>query len=1150
MTKATTTTTVLAHIRRWLNRARPDVSPDADLLRRFVREGDDAAFAALMDRHGPMVLGTARRVVGDYHLAEDVFQATFLMLTRQAGRLRRPAALPAWLHQTAWNLAVTALRARTRRDRVESEARIHETGNPLDDLASREQCAILDEELGRLPEKYRLPLVLCCLEGRSQGEAAAFLGWTPGSLKGRLERGRRRLRDRLSRRGLTFAVGAAMLPLLARPILAEPLRRTVLQATHEGGSVSPLVSALVNEASKPLFLASWKTILVVAVLGLAGAGAGVAALSGRPKQTTTPAAAANDKPAAPRAEDLADQLPKGAVARLGSTRLRIGNAAFALTPDGRAIVTVTPQGVVRKFDAKSGRLLEHRQLTDRSDVDPVGQFYAQLSEDGRIAAINEEGGSGRRVSVWDIASSGRIFRRTSNKERSTGSFELSPDGKRLAVIEYSGGDRKQLLRIFDVRTGGTRELGSLEFNIRDIRFSADGKLIVVSQTSAERNGGSTFVCFEVTTGKQLWKAPSKGGTFAVSPDGSAVVSATFDKEKGVGFHIVEVDLHSGKTSASFTQDYAAHLNIRMMIAPDNRTVVMNRFGEILLWDLRTRKEVRRFALPKKNTTSGYGPDVGAISPDSRTLVTNVGHLQRWDLTTGKPFFPAPPDDNLAGPIQELAFTPDGKEVFASSWGLTSGHWDVATGKRIALVHERYGHQLIRTHDGLRAVRIDTVGSPHQAIVSDPVAGKPLHTVLWTEPKKVDANGLRAYTLTANDKTLLIVHEEGPENARKSYVTVCDVASGRRLAHFAVPGNHPFFPKSPFSPCGRWLVLDGQVYHAGIGTKLFAPSGEPDERLVPNNWVEQGGPAWFSEDGRLMAGLLRKKGEKSAAKDALAVWELASGEMLSRYPKVGFVAQVAFAPDGRTIARLDAQGIRLDDLPTGKRLAEYAAPDVTCELLDRGCGTQTLVFAPDGRTLATGHQDGTVLLWKVPRPIEAGSPAPAEAEKEKLWLDLGSKSAAKARAAVERLIRHPDAAAALLAVKFRARATPDDAALAALIKDLDRDVFATREEASRKLRAYGAKAEPALRRLLAGSPSLEMRRRIEEILTTLAPPVLRLPLAGDRLRGVRAIEVLERIATAEARKLVRAWAEQTGDVPLAVEARLVLERLDPAVLSEE
>src|SRR5262249_44576374 len=211
--------------------------------------------------------------------------------------------------------------------------------------------------------------------------------------------------------------------------------------------------------------------------------------------------------------------------------------------------------------------------------------------------------------------------------------------------------------------------------------------------------------------------------------------------------------------------------------------------------------------------------------------------------------------------------------------------------------------------------------------------------------------------------------------------------------------------------------------------------------------------WFSEDGRLLVGRLSHK-------DTLAVWELASGAVLARFPKAGRVAQVAFAADGRTVAFLDGWGAEIHDLLTGKRLAAYPAADVTCDLRGRGCGTQTLAFAPDGRTLATGHLDGTVLLWKVP-PVAEGSKAIAERDRVRLWADLASGVPRKARAAVERLARRPAAAVQLLASRFRP--TPADPALAALIKDLDSDKFATREEATRKLREYGPKAESVLRR---------------------------------------------------------------------------------------
>jgi hypothetical protein len=163
-----------------------------------------------------------------------------------------------------------------------------------------------------------------------------------------------------------------------------------------------------------------------------------------------------------------------------------------------------------------------------------------------------------------------------------------------------------------------------------------------------------------------------------------------------------------------------------------------------------------------------------------------------------------------------------------------------------------------------------------------------------------------------------------------------------------------------------------------------------------------------------------------------------------------VAQVAFAPDGRTVALLDGWGVRVHDMLTGRPLAAYPAPDVRCDVTDRGCGAQTLAFAPDGRTLATGHLDGTVLLWKV-QPAAAAANEIAASERAGLWADLGSAAPAKARAAVERLARQPAEALSVLKSRFRPAPTPADPALTVLVKNLDSDAFATREEATRKLR---------------------------------------------------------------------------------------------------
>jgi RNA polymerase sigma factor (sigma-70 family) len=1132
----------MAHLRQWLSRPCLDPDTDASLLRRFAADRDETAFAVLVDRHGPMVLGVARRMVGDHHTAEDIFQATFLALARQGERLRRPAALSAWLHNTACNIAVTVLRTQKRRQKAEAGAEHQESRNPLDDLSSRELLTILDEELRQLPETFRLPLVLCCLEGRSQDEAALTLGWTPGSVKGRLERGRQRLRDRLAHRGLTFAVGAGV-PLLAiPPSLAGPLRETVLRAACDGGIASPVVLALANGATQTLSRVSWRALLAIVVVGMVGVGIGLTRMS-PPGPPAMPPLAAEDKPAADRAGPRDEPLPEGAVARLGSSRLRIGNSAFALTPDGRTIVTVSPEGTVREFDANTGRSLQRRQLADRDDVVPEAQCFAQLSADGKTAAIEERTVGGRRVTVWDVQSGKVLLRSAAAEGRSVGEYALSPDGKQLAVPEGTGEwNETRTLRVYDLETGRGKEVGGLASKVpvhHAIRFTTNGKRVLVSQTQFGWPDPENFACFDVAAGKQLWQLPGSlgSGVWAVSPDGKTLVSRVLTQE--VGFHVIEIEPASGRPTKRFKPYQRANVIGQLVIAPDNRTVVGNPAGELAVWDLQTWDEFK--SLSPSNFGRGYGPLIGAFSADSRTVVTNQGHLQRWDLASLKPLFDVPPKDEVVGPIQRLAFTADGKELVASSWGFGWARWDVATGKPLSLTQTGSCHQMVTTPAGLRALRFFRQEKQSEVTLTDLSNGK-VHSIRWVEPQLVEEYGHWAFTLTANGKDLLVASPDKQQGLATCCVMAFDPASGRRLSQFAVPGSASYrWP--PFSPCGRWALLNGKVYYTRTGTELFTPTGEPGERLHPE-------VVWFSQDGRLMAGLLSPAARQGpASEDTLAVWELASGKRLARIPRGTFVGQVAFAPAGRTLALFDAQGVSLHDLLTGQRVARYPAPDVTAEVGVSG-GPQSLVFAPDGRTLATGHRDGSVLKWKVPQPAEEGRNGIKDAERETLWTDLGSESPARAKAAVERLVRHPAVAVALLKDRFRPAQAPTDAALAALLKDLDSEQFAIREQADRKLREYGARAEPDLRRTLAGNPTLELRRRVEAILEAIPLLVMRLPLAGEALRGVRAIEVLERAGSAEARVLLRAWADQIRDLRLAAEARAALERAGRANPTKE
>ena len=187
------------------------VESDARLLQQFVKTRCDLAFAKLVERHGVPVMGVCRRVLADSQDAEDAFQATFMVLARKAKSLRTATSLSAWLYKTAFRIALRARANRIRRRERSFEAGIMmEDQLALQHIAADHEISVLEEELNRLPEKLRLPLFLCCVEGKTRDEAAEQLGWSPGSLKGRLERGRQLLRRRLTLRGISLSVAIAL----------------------------------------------------------------------------------------------------------------------------------------------------------------------------------------------------------------------------------------------------------------------------------------------------------------------------------------------------------------------------------------------------------------------------------------------------------------------------------------------------------------------------------------------------------------------------------------------------------------------------------------------------------------------------------------------------------------------------------------------------------------------------------------------------------------------------------------------------------------------------------------------------------------------------------------------------------------------------
>jgi RNA polymerase sigma factor (sigma-70 family) len=259
---------------------------DRDLLKRFVTDRDGAAFAALVQRHGPMVLGVCRRLLHDAHEAEDAFQATFLVLVHKARSLSRPESLGPWLHGVAYRTAGRARQAARRRARIREETAMLGS-DPTVEVVWRDLRQVLDEELGRLAQKYRAPLVLVYLEGKTTEEAAQLLDCPKGTVLSRLARGRDRLRDRLVRRGVALSVwtmvGALMEKAAPATVPASLTQGTieaaVLTAAGQAavGAIPATVAALTKGVLRAMFLGKVKMVaaVVLALAVVAGAVVGV-----------------------------------------------------------------------------------------------------------------------------------------------------------------------------------------------------------------------------------------------------------------------------------------------------------------------------------------------------------------------------------------------------------------------------------------------------------------------------------------------------------------------------------------------------------------------------------------------------------------------------------------------------------------------------------------------------------------------------------------------------------------------------------------------------------------------------------------------------------------------------------------------------------
>jgi RNA polymerase sigma factor (sigma-70 family) len=1087
--------TILRQLRTLIEGETTRGLPDEELLKRFAARRDEVAFAALVQRHGRLVWAVCGRVLQHEQDAEDTFQATFLVLARKAASIRKREAVGSWLHGVAYRIAVRARKmARTRRAK-EAMTQGKAAADPAAAASWREVQAALDEELQRLPEKYRTPFVLCCFEGKGKTEAAAELGWKEGTVSSRLARARALLRQRLARRGVSLSAVLSALAL-TRPaaapaaVLTATVRSALAYVAGEAnGSVSGPATALARAALRTMVVGHLQGRAVLAfLLALVATGACLLAhQTGTPQPVAQPPAALHVVAAAapalqpqarsPRTDRYGDALPAGAIMRLGTIRFRqlypmVHRVAFS--PDGRSVAAEDGLSI-SLYDAATGRVRHKLAPTERYHVEDFA-----LSKDGKFLAW-----AGMPIRIYD-AHTGKELRQLEGSTAVTVAF--SPDGKLLA--SSNGED----IVLWDTAT--YRQFRHWRGGEVDICFSPDGKrLALLGRDNAVH-------LWDVGSGKEVCRLAGHSiRSFAFAPDGKTLASGGMDHK---------VRLWDARTAKVLrVLEGPSGWVTAVAFSPDSK--ILASAGQdctIRLWDVATGKLLRAW--------QGHPWTIRALafSPDGKRLASGafLGSAVRvWDVATGKELLPIAGHD---GSVVSVAFCPDGKSLLSGGNDQTAFVWDVASGKARRLFGKPgrgWFHTFAFSPDGKRVATagVGTLG------VWEVSSGRELHRL----GSDLDVSSSLAFS--ADGKRLASADESS------GIIVIWDVVTGKRVGR--IQAKHSVPTPLAFAPDGKTLASAANGRTAGPVICIWdVHTGKELRRFGPRRRV---GTLAFSPDGRMLAVVDRDPGEM------VSLWDSATGKRLRRFIPKGQDSSLtfAFSPTGRFIATAGSGG-----RDNTVYVWEAATGQEVCRFQGHQSGVPALAFAPDGRTLASGGGDSTVLVWDVTGRAPDGRVATVRhtpGELEIRWAELRGNDAGLAFQAIWAMVASPAQSVAFLKERLHPAAALEPQRAARLIADLDSGRFTVRDRAGRELETAGEAAEPALRKLLAGRPTPEQRRRAEHLLKRLDG------WSGERLRTWRALEVLEQIGTPAARQLLAELARGVPEVRLTGEAKAALTGMD-------
>jgi WD40 repeat protein len=717
---------------------------------------------------------------------------------------------------------------------------------------------------------------------------------------------------------------------------------------------------------------------------------------------------------------------------------------------------------------------------------------------------------------------------------------------------------------------------------------------------SDKPGGSAV--YEVATGRlvcRIGKANQKTTPACFSPDGRLLaVHNTLNLidlfDAATGRHLHELNAHSFVADVAFTSDGKA------LVSAGGRAILpAGNDGAIRFWDPKSGREVRRFV------ANPAGVAQMVLSPDGRRLATvdlvtvsekngqmtffTSNRVRLWDAASGKELFglTVPTSAKVLGRPQggQVAFSPDGKELWTAEGSSGLWVWDAATGKELRHFQTRgNAHALAFAPDGKRIAIAEGGYCLH---VRDRLSGRDLVPTgghegpLWAVAATGDSQriatagaggavrlwdraGRELRPLTGHTDTVraLTFTPDGAALFSSAYdntLRLWEVATGRELRRWEGPSYLAWMVAA--SPDGKTAAVVGR----DKGVRLLDVATGADRPPLPDADRELRGAAFTSDGRTLLAwGFDRRLHE----------WDMATGNHRAR-PCDGLGKQtgaVAFAPDGRLLAFGGQEPfLLLADVATGREVRRFEVPQeeirgngiwglafsrdgrtlawsspsanvvwlgevatgrLRSVLRGHGGGVNALAFLPGGRSLVSGANDTTALVWDLGGRLKARPLS--EAELEACWAALAGADAARDYEAVLALAGSPKKAVPFLKDRLRLVPVADPGRVNLLLTSLDGKRFTERERAARALERLGPAAEPALRRALAGKLPLEVRRRVEQVLQKLA--------GSEQLRGIRAVEALELAGTAGARRLLQALAGAAPGARLTDEARATLARL--------